>query len=157
MGTYPPHPPLHLGQLKRASSSLDQEAFMLIVSNLFHQATPRLNPPIFIFKKCHYAAAHNTRILKNSGFDLDSLIRAQHPSQISFGSKFRQASDLEGLLGDHPLWPRLKEILLNGASFPLSPMSQEDRNIDIAFHRDRGNHKSLEKYSLSSNQSLRRI
>jgi hypothetical protein len=103
---------------------------------MFHQATTRLNPPIFMFKKCQYAAAHNTRILENTGFDLGSLIRAQHPSQISFGSEFRQASDLEGLLGDHPLWPRLKEILLNGASFPLSSMSQEDRNIDIAFHRD---------------------
>jgi hypothetical protein len=140
------HPLLYLGT-KRGTSSLDQETFMSKAFSLFHQAPIHLNPPLFIFKKYHYAAAHNTRILESAGFDLGSLIRAQHPSQISFGSEFRQASDLEGLLEDHPLWPRLKEILLKRASFPLSPMSQADRNMDIAYHRNRGNHKSLEKYS----------
>ena len=120
---------------------------MIAISKIFHQALPPLNPPLFIFKKCPFAASHNAKILEHFGFDLDKVIRIQHPSQISHGSEFRSPSDLETLLSDHPLWPRLRDILSNGASFPLLPISDEDRAKDVAFHRDWGNHKSLSKYS----------
>jgi hypothetical protein len=50
-------------------------------------------------------------------------------------------------LRDHPLWQRLKDILDNGASFPLDPITNEEQSIDLAFHRDRGNHKSLSNFA----------
>ena len=60
---------------------------------------------------------------------------------------YAHTSTLEGLLGDHPLWPHLSKILQDGAEFPLQPLSDEDRMTDLSFHMNRGNHKSLSKYA----------
>jgi hypothetical protein len=65
---------------------------------------------------------------------------------VSFGSEFWDPIDLEPLLYKHPNWPALKEILENGASFPLRPISVQDWKIDLEFHVSRGNHKSAEKH-----------
>ncbi len=108
--------------------------------------TTPLNPPLFIFKRCPNAAAHNAKILEEHNFQLDSIIKTQHPSQISYGSEFRSSIDLEELLRNHPLWPKLQDILDNGASFPLEPISDKDREEDLDFHSTRGNHKSTMKY-----------
>ncbi len=64
----------------------------------------------------------------------------------SFGSEFRDPIDLEPLLSLHPNWIALKEILLNGATFPLKPISREDRSLDLTFHLERGNHKSAHNF-----------
>jgi hypothetical protein len=37
---------------------------------------------------------------------------------------------------------KLKQVLLEGGTFPLSPISVEERKWDLDFHLDRGNHKS---------------
>jgi len=41
----------------------------------------------------------------------------------------------------------LKDILDNGASFPLRKLNDKDRDLDNSYHIDRGNHKSLSKYA----------
>jgi hypothetical protein len=41
---------------------------------------------------------------------------------------------------------RLRDILENGAKFPLNELSEEDRAIDLEFQLSRGNHKSLSKF-----------
>ena len=64
---------------------------------------------------------------------------------VSFGSEFRDPLDLESLLSQHPNWTALKEILLNGVSFPLQPISNEARKLDLEYHAARGNHKSALK------------
>jgi hypothetical protein len=114
---------------------------------ILEEDTPRLNPPLFIFKRCPLAAAHNAKILELFNFDLNQAILHQHPSQISYGSEFRPSRVLEKLLQGHPFWPRLKLILDEGATFPLEDITDEARLIDLKFHQDRGNHKSLSKYS----------
>jgi len=91
------------------------------------------------------AAAYNAEILANYDYDLNRLICLQK-SQISYSSEFRDSGVLEPLLRDHPLWPRLRDILDNGARFPLEPMRDVDRISDLEFHQNRGNHKSLAKY-----------
>jgi hypothetical protein len=105
-----------------------------------------MNPPLFIFKRCPHAASHNARIFEAYNFDLNKIIRSQHPSQLSHGSEFHSSKDLGKLLEDHPLWDRLRDILDNGASFPLHPLNENDRRADLEFHLSRGNHKSAEKY-----------
>jgi hypothetical protein len=62
-----------------------------------------------------------------------------------FGSEFKDKDDLEKLLSSHPHWEKLKQILTHGASFPLSPMNEIQRNTDLEFHKNRGNHKSALK------------
>jgi hypothetical protein len=128
-------------------STISQEDFMSQVSSFFWSENKMINPPLFIFKRCHLAAAHNTEILSRFDFDLDRILRLQHLSQISYGSEFRPSQILETSLTDHPLWGCLKDILKNGANFPLEPISDEHMAIDLAYHRDRGNHKSLSKYA----------
>jgi hypothetical protein len=82
----------------------------------------------------------NAEILEKNDFQLESIIKKQHPSQISFGSEFRPSIDLKDLLQDHPLWPKLRDILDNGAYFPLEDISKEDRKADLDFHSAQGNH-----------------
>jgi hypothetical protein len=120
---------------------------MLRVSEIFERDDHLVNLPLFIFKRCHLAATPNAKILERFNFNLDTIIHHQHPSQISYGSEFRSLSVLGDLLSDHPFWPRLKEILDNGANFPLEPISKENRLKDLAFHKEWGNHRSLSKFS----------
>jgi len=119
---------------------------MLIIKQIHDDCPARLNPPLFIFKRCPSAAQHNAKVLESHNFELNKVIQAQHPSQISYGSEFRPSSSLKRLLSDHPLWPRLKSILDEGATFPLQDVDDDSRHIDLQFHLERGNHKSLTKF-----------
>lgn len=119
--------------------------FMEIVKDLHSTPSHKLNPPMFIFKLNREAAEYNAAVLEAHQFNLKQIINQQHPSQISFGSEFRSPELLRELLQDHPFWPRLEEILTNGANFPLHEISNEDRHADLQFHADRGNHKSASK------------
>jgi hypothetical protein len=116
--------------------------FIEAIRSLFETPSPALNPPLFIFNLSKEAADYNAAILTANNFDLDKIITKQHPSQLSYGSEFRQAHQLQDLLGAHPLWPRLKEILEHGATFPLEEISDVDQATDLNFHSRRGNHKS---------------
>jgi hypothetical protein len=120
--------------------------FIAAIQRIFESSSPALNPPLFIFNLSQEAAEYNAAILSTHDFDLDKIIKNQHPSQISYGSEFRQVSQLQDLLSDHPLWPRLREILEHGATFPLEEISEVDRTTDLNFHSKRGNHKSALDY-----------
>jgi hypothetical protein len=62
-----------------------------------------------------------------------------------FGSEFKHPSYFNELLQDHPNWKKLKDILLKGASFPLSPISNEDRLNDLHYHFHGEKHQSATK------------
>lgn len=143
--TIPFVPCINLKNRKSSPHNFRDTVHLCHLRSIVQKATP-LNPPLFIFKRCPNAAAHNAKILEEHNFQLDSIIKTQHPSQISYGSEFRSSIDLEELLRDHPLWPKLQDILDNGASFPLEPISDKDRKEDLDFHSTRGNHKSTMKY-----------
>jgi len=104
-----------------------------------------MNPPLFIFQLSAAAAGYNAKVLAVQTFDLNRIIEQQHPSQISYGSEFCDPKLLEDLLRDHPFWSHLKNILSNGASFPLDNISSTDREQDLVFHVNRGNHKLASK------------
>lgn len=80
--------------------------------------------------------------------DVHKAILALQNSQVWYGSKFRHPSILEELLHHHPNWSNLRNILLNGASFPLDQISHEERQQDLLFHQERGNHKPASKHQL---------
>jgi hypothetical protein len=135
---------LALGQPVQ-NKSINQHQFLDIVRLLQQLSPVKMNPPLFIFKFSEEAASHNAKILADHSFDLDRVIRSQHPSQISYGSEFCHSNQLEELLADHPLWWHLKDILDNGASFPLANIPDKDRSSDLVFHSTRGNRKSVLK------------
>jgi hypothetical protein len=88
----------------------------------------------------------NASILEKYNYDLNSIITSSHPSPISCSSEFKPSSDLQEILQHHPNWPHLEIILDKGATFPLRPISQQDRITDLNFHLERGNHKSTLKF-----------
>jgi hypothetical protein len=104
------------------------------------------NRTIFSFHHSEEAKIQNTKILRRYNFDITLAIRDQPNSMVSFGSEFQDPEDLEPLLHQHPNWSALKEILINGISFPLRPISSKDRKLDLEFHAARGNHKSAVKH-----------
>ncbi len=119
---------------------MSQLRFLEVLAHLHSQAPSPLNEPCFCFERNLEAAIHNASILEEYNFDLNRIIITKHPSPISYGSEFKTSSELEEILQDHPHWPFLKEILDKGATFPLHPISQQDRIMDLNFHWDRGNH-----------------
>lgn len=125
--------------------TIPQSRFMDIIKIIHATASPKLNPPSFIFKLCNQAASHNAKVLAEHDFDLDRIIQKLHPSQISYGSEFRDPELLEELLCHYPFWPRLRNILVKGALLPLDDISDSDREKDLIFHSNRGNHKSANK------------
>jgi hypothetical protein len=137
---------LHKKAVASPNPTISESEFIDTVSLLMSTPITPMNPPLFIFKKCPLAASHNANILEKHNFNLDEIIKKQHPSQLSYGSEFRPSSDLKKLLEDHPLWYKLQNILNKGASFPLLPLDETDRRLDLEFHLSRGNHKSSEKH-----------
>ena len=102
-------------------------------------------PSRFSFKNSNEAKQLNASILQSFDWDITKAIQAQPNSLVSFGSEFRSQNELDKLLSFHPLWTDFKEILTNGATFPLQPISKEERLLDLEFHLSRGNHKSAIK------------
>ena len=73
------------------------------------------------------------------------MVNHDYPSEISFGSEFKHVSELETLLGKHPRWIQLKDLLVNGADFPTSNMDDSLRKRDLEAALKRGNHKSAKR------------
>jgi hypothetical protein len=88
------------------------------------------------------AANHNWAVLERYDLNVQHALENQKHTQMEFGSEFRSVHLLELLAGNHPLWPRLKRWLLEGAEFPLTPISEDDRHSDLTMALIRGNHKS---------------
>jgi hypothetical protein len=84
------------------SSIISQRQFVEIVQTLHATASPCMNPSLFIFQLLPAAAAYNATVLAEHGFDLNRIIEQQHPSQISYGSEFRDPMLLHDLLQHHP-------------------------------------------------------
>jgi len=76
----------------------------------------------------------NASNLHEFNFDLTTAIQAQPNSLISFRSEFRSLKLLDPLLSLHPNWAESRNILLNWATFPLQPISEDERRSDLIFH-----------------------
>ena len=105
-----------------------------------------LHDPNFKFEVSEEAALFNWNLLQSNNFNFNNLLNQEKKSVTSYGSEFKNSSQLNDLLKSHPQWLDLKDKLNNGSSFPLEEIQEDLRanNIDAAF--ERGNHKSAIKY-----------
>jgi hypothetical protein len=129
---------------------LTPEAFIAAIKSVLDPSNntySRTEEPLFCFDMTPEAAEKNATLLASYDYDIEAAIAAQSHSPVGYGSEFRQASTLEPLLSRHPLWPQLKDILNHGVEFPLMPISRMDRQLDLDFHQQRGNHKSAKVHS----------
>jgi hypothetical protein len=113
-------------------------------SSLHNHGSDKL---LFRFECTKEAAIHNANVLQCYNFDLNSALHAQKNSQVFYGTKFRPVQDLAMIFNSHPLWKHTSSILSSGATYPLHHIPTEIRNDDIAYHKERGNHKSALKIS----------
>lgn len=97
--------------------------------------------PEFKFELTMAAAKKNYLTLGKYNFDLAAAIAANKTSPMGYGSEFRKPDVLRPLLSMHPLWPKLEDILTNGAQYPLEPLEEELRVKDLKLALEFGNHK----------------
>jgi hypothetical protein len=103
------------------------------------------SPSQFQFHLDHASAIHNGQILQAHNFNLGRAIRSDGNSPLRFGSEFRPVSVLEPLLGIHPLWPRIRALLLEGSHFCADPLPREECSQQVEACLSYGNHKGAIK------------
>jgi hypothetical protein len=89
------------------------------------------------------ALDENSRILELHDFDLALLMDSEKDSTLDYGSEFRPLDQLELVIGNHPGFPELKNILSQGMSYRFSEeLSDDERVAELNAILQRGNHKS---------------
>ncbi len=78
------------------------------------------------------AAYHNFRVLKAASFDLHHILMATPHCVTHPGDEFRPVSLLDPIFKRHPLWRRVCSMLTEGAQFPLTPIDDALRLLDLA-------------------------
>ena len=88
-----------------------------ICSFILNSESKPMNKPKFTFDTSKSAANHNWSVLKEFNLDLKQALSAKNPSQLSYGSEFKDAKLLALIFGNHPLWRRLEKHLVHGCSY----------------------------------------
>ena len=84
--------------------------------------------------------------MKEENFDLGKVINnPSKPSITSFGSEFKSPDLLDHLLGKHPRWKYLKQIISEGSLWYTRDINEMARSNDLEGAISCGNHKSAKK------------
>ena len=119
--------------------------------------TPCVLPRIPTVKfSCHKESLeHNTAILENCDWNLETFFDLQKDTTIDHGSEFRPIHQLKRVVGRHPNFPFLKAMLEEGFQYFLSrELSEEERMQEFEAQFARGNHKSASQDNEAAAQSL---
>lgn len=142
----PPPPPIRpLQKPVQTDFEEAQKVQMIRALDELLSTTSIMQPPVFRFEPNEEAAKHNFELLQRNNFQLEELLNDPPNSVTAYGSEFKDINLIEQLLGRHHRWPALKSRLLQGAEFPLSSLSEADRQRDFDAARQRGNHKSADR------------
>ena len=120
-------------------------AYADMVSHIWTQPSPLLQQPEFHFTWSQEAAIHNWACLTKYNLDLNKALAHQRNTPLEFGSEFRSIELLQPLLEYHPLWHRVHTWLTQGVQYPLAPISESQRQVDLRLALLRGNHKSAKQ------------
>lgn len=119
--------------------------FLKAIRGICETPSPIPTKSPIMFEISEQAAKHNASVLGQVGFDVGRLIQSHESSTLGFGSEFRQVGELRPLLGRHPHFPQLEQLLSEGMSYvfdrELSPMEREK---EVSAMLIRGNHKSAQ-------------
>ncbi len=106
-----------------------------IITKILATPTTPQKASLFTFELTQEASHRSFCVLKRFNKNLQLAIDAQQNSVTSYGSEFRPASILEPLLGLHPNWKHLKQLLLHGSQWPLSPITKRSSLEITKAHR----------------------
>ena len=113
--------------------------------NITNDTSKILSAPEFCFQLSKQAADFNWKIVEKYN-SLSSAITAQNGTAMELGSEFRPISTLVKIFGLHPLWKDLSSGIESGFNYPLTPLSNEDRKLDLQEALVFGNHKGVDKH-----------
>lgn len=115
-----------------------------LLQSILQWTAPPTTRPKFAFRWTKLAAKTNWEILQRHGMDLSLALQDEPFSTLTIGSEFRPTHVLEPLLHYHPLWPNVSTWLRTGVQYPLMPIAEADRIVDLQANYERGNHKSAD-------------
>ena len=127
--------------------------FLASIRRAVAQPSPKMSSPEFCFEWTQEAANHNWKILEKYDLDVGIALQHQAGTPLAFGSEFRTCELLEPVTSHHPLWPKLRQWLTDGVTFPLKTLNETERMSDLNLAILRGNHKSA-KIAITSVKKL---
>mmetsp|Transcript_1089 Transcript_1089/g.1714 ORF Transcript_1089/g.1714 Transcript_1089/m.1714 type:complete len:831 (+) Transcript_1089:2296-4788(+) len=130
-----------------SSQDIASEWIVFLLSCLQEIPSQPIRAPEFRFDGSREAAEHNATILAMHGYNLNSAIRSQHGTPLDPGSEFKPVSILDWLCTPHPLWRILRGYLSQGVSYPMLPLSEQDRCNSLRHALARGNHSSIDHHT----------
>ena len=116
----------------------------IITTLLHHTIQPPLQNHPWKFHRTSEAAAHNAKIIKSFNFDMEKATQSTPNTILSYGSEFKPWAALHPLLKAHPQRQALQNTIIHGISYPLIPIDEQSRLIDLEYMIARGNHKSAQ-------------
>ncbi len=117
-------------------------SLILILQQTMATSCYHPSKPLFDFDMSVEAAEKNYMILMHKfGGDLHEALRTQQGSPLQYGSEFKPVSILALIFENHPTWNKMMILLTEGSTWPLSPIVEHDRLLDINDALAFGNHK----------------
>jgi hypothetical protein len=121
----------------------------VFLKRLTEVATSSVEPPRpapFVFETTPEALRANGELIKEYGFDLESLFHDYQDTTLGYGSEFRPLDQLEKVLGGHPKFSVLSGLISNGMDYRFKKeITDKERLTELRAMMERGNHKSTEK------------
>ena len=107
--------------------------------------TPGKSP--IVFQNNAEAAKENGKLLEKMDFDIGRLITEFRDTTLGYGSEFRTVEQLRPLLGRHPHFFKLAQILTYGMPYVFtSTLDDSTRSAELHKLLARGNHKSAKAF-----------
>jgi hypothetical protein len=124
------------------------EEFLTRLTEVASSATePPKRVPV-AFDTSPAALKANDKLLQEHDFDLENLMKAFQDTTLGYGSEFRPLGQLRKVLGGHPEYPVLADLIQNGMDYRFKrELTEDERKRELRGMLQRGNHKSTEKGS----------
>jgi hypothetical protein len=97
----------------------------------------------------------NDELLREYDYDLAKLINAFQETTLGYGSEFRPVEQLKKVLGGHPQYETLAQLITKGMNYRFNrELTEEERKKELQGMLQRGNHKSTEAATDTAAQLL---
>ena len=119
--------------------------FMSNLQKIIDRPCKQYKKPIFKLESNEKSASFNSKLLKSMNYDFEQTIKGQGLTPLLPGSEFRDTTILDPLLNQYNRWDKMKEIISQGASYPMKPQQNlSDTTIknDLLGAIKQGNNKS---------------
>ena len=121
--------------------------FIVALRELTSQQTRTPGKSPVRFEPTNEAAEQNERLLESVDFELDKLFAKYTDTTLGYGSEFRTVKELKPLIGTHPNFLALSQLLTSGMSYVFTrELDQATKLVELETLLARGNHKSAKDF-----------